>query len=146
MADILAHPWLEGTTPGILYVPAPPVSELAKPLPSALHIDRDIFDSLCVIWGRHADVDCIRADLLIPAVQGTLAKAFYYLLQKHREQTMGEHGILMDIDQLLNTEGKVVTKQYAAPRSKPGRHSLDLTRPGVVLPPSQYLRSERPAP
>lgn len=146
MAEILAHPWLEGATSGIVYVPAPPVSELAKPLPSALHIDRDLFESLCVIWGRHADIERIRADLLSPAGQGTLAKAFYFLLQKHREQTMGEHGILMDIDQLLNAEGKVITKQYAAPRSKPGRHSLDLTRAMAVIPPSQYLRSERPAP
>ncbi|PCH35208.1 Pkinase-domain-containing protein, partial [Wolfiporia cocos MD-104 SS10] len=32
MAEILTHPWLEGQTPGITYVPAPPVSELARPL------------------------------------------------------------------------------------------------------------------
>ncbi|OSX61070.1 hypothetical protein POSPLADRAFT_1146716, partial [Postia placenta MAD-698-R-SB12] len=86
MTDILAHPWLQGATPGIIYVPAPPVSELAQPLPSALHIDRDLFESLCVIWGRHADPNVIRADLLSPAGQGTLAKAFYFLLQKHREK------------------------------------------------------------
>ena len=82
MAEILAHPWLEGSTPGITYVPSPSVSELAQPLPSALHIDRDLFESLCVIWGRHADVDCIQADLLSLAGQGTLAKAFHFLLQK----------------------------------------------------------------
>ncbi|KAI0739066.1 hypothetical protein C8Q80DRAFT_228157 [Daedaleopsis nitida] len=146
MAQILAHPWLESATPGITYVPAPSVSELARPLPSALHIDRDLFESLCVIWGRHADIDGIRADLLSPAGHGTLAKVFYFLLQKHREQAMSEHGILMDIDQLLNTEGKVITKQYAAPRSKFGRHSLDLTRAVAAMPPSQYLRSNRAAP
>ena len=146
MAEILAHPWLEGQTPGITYVPAPPVSELAKPLPSALHIDRDLFESLCVIWGRHADVESIQLDLLSPAGHGTLAKAFYFLLQKHREQAMEEHGILMDIDQVLNTAGKVITKQYAAPRSKPGRHSLDLARGAPAIPVSSLLRSERPAP
>lgn len=145
MAEILAHPWLEGPTPGITYVPSPSVSELAQPLPSALHIDRDLFESLCVIWGRHADVDCIQADLLSPAGQGTLAKAFYFLLQKHREMAMKEHGIFMDIDEVLNTNGKIVTKQYAAPRSKLGRHSLDLSRIITAAPP-QYLRSGRPAP
>ncbi|KAL6300403.1 kinase-like domain-containing protein [Sparassis latifolia] len=117
MAEILAHPWLEGLTPGITYVPAPSVSELAQPLPSALHIDRDLFESLCVIWGRHADIEGIRADLLSVPGRGTLAKAFYFLLQKHREKAMEEHGILMDIDEIFNAAGKVVTKQYAAPRS-----------------------------
>ncbi|RPD75460.1 Pkinase-domain-containing protein [Lentinus tigrinus ALCF2SS1-7] len=146
MAEILAHPWLDGQTPGITYVSAPPVSELAKPLPSALHIDRDLFESLCVIWGRHADIESIRLDLLSPAGYGTLAKAFYFLLQKHREQAMEEHGILMDLDQVLNTAGKVITKQYAAPRSKPGRHSLDLARGAPAIPVSSLLRSDRPAP
>ena len=119
MAEILAHPWLETATPGIIYVPAPPVTELAQPLPSALHIDRDLFESLCVIWGRHANFEAIKADLLSPAGQGTLAKAFYFLLHKHRERTMEEHGILMDVTDALNgSSGKVVTKQYSAPRAR----------------------------
>ncbi|OSD01424.1 Pkinase-domain-containing protein [Trametes coccinea BRFM310] len=147
MSEILAHPWLEGVTPGITYVLAPPVSELAQPLPSALHIDRDIFESLCVIWGRHADPEGIRSDLLSPAGQGTLAKAFYFLLQKHREKAMEEHGILMDIDGVLNTHGKIITKQYAAPRSKAGhRQSLEITRPAAPAPQMLNLRSDRPAP
>ncbi|KAI0332802.1 Pkinase-domain-containing protein [Cubamyces sp. BRFM 1775] len=147
MSEILAHPWLEGITPGITYVLAPSVSELAQPLPSALHIDRDIFESLCVIWGRHADQDGIRADLLSPAGHSTLAKAFYFLLQKHREKTMEEHGILMDIDEVLNTQGKVILKQYAAPLSKPGnRQSLEVAPAAVAAPPPQRLRSDRPAP
>ncbi len=59
---------------------------------------------------------------------------------------MGEHGILMDIDEVLSTPGKVITKQYAAPRSKPGRHSLDLARGAPAIPVSSLLRSDRPAP
>ena len=146
MAEILSHPWLEGATPGITYVPAPPVSELAQPLPSALHIDRDLFESLCVIWGRHADVDGIRADLLSQPGQGTLAKAFYFLLQKHRERTMEEHGILMDLDEVLTGAGKVVTKQYSTPGSRRSTHlePQDLNR--QVIPQHQYLRSTRAAP
>ena len=147
MTDILAHPWLEGNTLGITYVPAPPISELAKPLPSALHIDRDLFESLCIIWGRHADVDSIQTDLLSPPGQGTLAKAFYFLLQKHREMTMEEHGILMDIEEVLNTQGKIITKHYAAPRSKPtGRRSLEMALSGPTIPVPKYLRPDRPAP
>ena len=116
MPEILAHPWLEGPTPGITYVPAPSVSELAQPLPSALHIDRDLFQSICVIWGRHADPDTIKADLLSPEGDCTLAKAFYFLLQKHRERAMEEHGI--SVDDVLKSPGKVVIKQYSAPKSR----------------------------
>ena len=147
MADILVHPWLDGNTPGITYVPAPPISELAQPLPSALHIDRDLFESLCIIWGRHADLDSIQTDLLSPPGQGTLAKAFYFLLQKHREMTMEEHGILMDIEEVLNTQGKIITKHYAAPRSKPtGRRSLEAALSSATIPVPKYLRPDRPAP
>ncbi|KZT69956.1 Pkinase-domain-containing protein [Daedalea quercina L-15889] len=146
MTEVLAHPWLEGLTPGITYVPAPPVSELAKPLPSALHIDRDLFESLCVIWGRHADVDGIRTDLLSPPGQGTLAKAFYFLLQKHRERTMEEHGIFMDIDEVLTGTGKVVMKQYSTPSSRRSTHlePQDLNR--QVISQHQFLQSTRAAP
>ncbi|KAI0729861.1 Pkinase-domain-containing protein [Fomitopsis betulina] len=144
MAQVLAHPWLEGATPGITYIPAPPVSELARPLPSALHIDRDLFESLCVIWGRHADVDEIHADLLSQPGQGTLAKAFYFLLLKHRERTMEEHGILMDLDEVLTGTGKVVTKQYSTPGSRRSTHlePQDLNRQSQP----QHLRSTRAAP
>lgn len=132
MAEILVHPWLDGYTPGITYVPAPPVSELAKPLQSAHHIDRDLFQSLCVIWGRHADPDSIRVDLLSPEGEGTLAKAFYFLLQKHRERTMEEHGILMD--DILKSPGKVVIKQYSTPRSRIRPVQPDISTKLPLLP------------
>ncbi|OCH86506.1 Pkinase-domain-containing protein [Obba rivulosa] len=144
MTEILAHPWLEGATPGIQYVPAPPVSELARPLASASHIDKDIFESLCVIWGRHADNETIKADLLSPAGQGTLAKAFYFLLLKHREKTMEEHGILIDVDS--TAKFKVVTKQYAAPRTKRTSlpEPLDTSKIQYQLPaPGAYTQPAR---
>ncbi|KAK7681394.1 hypothetical protein QCA50_015486 [Cerrena zonata] len=151
MPEILAHPWLASATPGIICMPAPTVSELAQPLPSALHIDRDLFESLCVIWGRHADSDGIRTDLLSPAGQGTLAKAFYFLLHKHREMAMEEHGILMDVNEVLNSPGKVITKQYAAPRSRATKMMRRDTQsaPGsthVSYSGHQHIRSSRPAP
>ncbi|KAH9923941.1 Pkinase-domain-containing protein [Epithele typhae] len=139
-------PLARGRDPGILYVPAPPVLELAQPLPSALHIDRDLFESLAVIWGRHADLDSIRTDLLSPVGRGTLAKAFYFLLQQHRETTMNEHETLMRVDEILGIEGKIITKQYAAPLSKPGRRSVDTIRAPPSNPASEYLRSVRPIP
>lgn len=75
-----------------------------------------MFQSLCVIWGRHANVEHIKTDLLRPAGEGMLAKAFYFLLQKHRERAMEEHGILMD--DILKSPGKVVIKQYSTPMSR----------------------------
>ncbi|KAF7794777.1 hypothetical protein EIP86_005915 [Pleurotus ostreatoroseus] len=139
MAEILAHPWLEGFTPGILYVPAPPVSELAKPLASAAHIDRDLFQSLCVIWGRHCDLDSIKADLLSPPGEGTLAKAFYFLLQKHRERAMEQHGILMD--DILKSPGKVVTKQYSAPKARPRKACSETLPHAEIQATAQHLRA-----
>lgn len=139
MAEVLAHPWLEGYTPGILYVPAPPVSELAKPLPSASHIDRDLFQSLCVIWGRYCDSDRIKTDLLSPAGEGTLCKAFYFLLQKHRERTMAEHGILMD--DILKSPGKVVTKQYSAPKARPRKAISEMLPERSASQPPRAARS-----
>ncbi|ETW77987.1 hypothetical protein HETIRDRAFT_324951, partial [Heterobasidion irregulare TC 32-1] len=86
MPEILAHPWLANPTPGVVYVPAPSVAELARPLRSPEHIDKDVLEYLCVVWGRLAEAEQVKSDLLSPAGQGTLAKAFYFLLQKHREK------------------------------------------------------------
>ena len=117
MAEILEHPWMKADTPRVFYVPAPSVEELARPVHSQAHIDRDIFESLCVIWGRHADPNCIKDDLLSPPGQGTLAKAFYFLLQKHKEKVLADHGIVADVaeDAIRN---KVINKQYLSPRAK----------------------------
>jgi hypothetical protein len=107
-----------------VYVPAPTVAELARPIPSTAHIDPDVFAYLCVIWGRYADPSTITAELLSPAGSGTLTKAFYFLLMQHRSQTLEERGIFMDIDEpsLLNARGeKFVTRLYMAPLSKKPR-------------------------
>lgn len=117
MTEILEHPWMKTDTPRVFYVPAPSVEELARPVQSKAHIDRDIFESLCVIWGRHADPNYIKDDLLSPPGQGTLAKAFYFLLQKHKEKALSDHGIVMDVDE--ETAGdRVVHKHYLAPHPR----------------------------
>ncbi|KAH0835946.1 hypothetical protein J3R83DRAFT_9871 [Lanmaoa asiatica] len=117
--QIMAHPWFNKITPGIVYVPAPSVTELAKPLASEAHIDEELLESLCVIWGKHADVEGIKTDLLSPQGEGTLAKAFYFLLHESREQTLKDHGIILDIDEAqVHLSGKVVTKQYRSPSQK----------------------------
>lgn len=108
----MSHPLLRAITPGIVYVPAPPVAELARPLQSAAHIDRDLLESLMVIWGRNADREHIKADLLSPPGSGTLAKAFYFLLQIYRAQTLKDNGIVNDDN---HTYGNIITKQYTAP-------------------------------
>ncbi|KAI0000169.1 kinase-like domain-containing protein [Russula compacta] len=122
--DVLVHPWFTQDTPGILYVPAPTVAELARPIPSTAHIDPDVFEYLCVIWGRYADPATITSELLSPAGSGTLTKAFYFLLLQNRSRMLEEHGIFMDIDEpsLLNARGeKFVTRLYMAPLSKKPR-------------------------
>ncbi|KAH7925073.1 Pkinase-domain-containing protein [Leucogyrophana mollusca] len=116
ITEILAHPWFNKNTPGILYVPAPSVTELARPLASAAHVDQDLLESLRIIWGRHGDVDIIMTDLMSPAGEGTLAKAFYFLLHQYREQTLKDNGIILDIDHSLAE--KAITKQYMAPPAR----------------------------
>ena len=127
MAEILEHPWMKTDTPRVFYVPAPSVEELARPVQSRAHIDRDIFESLCVIWGRHADPKSIKDDLLSPPGQGTLAKAFYFLLQKHKEKALSDHGIVMDVDEEAAGD-KVVHKHYLAPRPRES-WKIDLDTP-----------------
>jgi len=96
---ILNHPWLlshvsipfstpDGATYNLLAPPLPPSpSILARPLASAENVDSEIFSSLRIIWGRHADAkgEGILRDLCAPAGQGVHAKAFYFLLGKYRE-------------------------------------------------------------
>jgi hypothetical protein len=127
MAEILEHPWMKIDTPRVFYVPAPSVEELARPVQSRAHIDRDLFESLCVIWGRHADPGSIKDDLLSPPGQGTLAKAFYFLLQKHKEKVLSDHGIVMDVGE-DTVRDKVINKHYLSPRAKES-WKIDLETP-----------------
>ena len=126
MTEILEHPWMKTDTPRVFYVPAPSVEELARPVHSQAHIDRDMFESLCVIWGRHADPNSIKDDLLSPPGQGTLAKAFYFLLQKHKEKVLADHGIVVDVEE--DTRERVVNKHYLSPRAKES-WKIDLDTP-----------------
>ena len=68
-------------------------------------IDWELFLSLRIIWGRYADAngDCIRRDLCSPAGQGVYAKAFYFLLDRYRDEnreidTKLEFNISSDLD------------------------------------------------
>jgi hypothetical protein len=97
---------------------------LARPIQSTAHVDTDVFEYLCVIWGRYADPNTITAELLSPAGSGTLTKAFYFLLLQHRSRTLEERGIFMDIDEpsMSSVRGeKFVTRLYMAPLSKKPR-------------------------
>ena len=138
--EIMAHPWFNKSTPGIVYVPAPCVDELALPLASRSDIDPDLLASLHIIWGKHADIQKIKADLLSPAGKGTLAKAFYFLLQQYREQTLKDDGIILDLDDIPLSPGvKIVTKQYRSPSSKKGIEA-------DVMVGNAYLQSSRAPP
>ncbi|KAF8649185.1 hypothetical protein AX16_005983 [Volvariella volvacea WC 439] len=96
--EILSHPWLTSNAnlaPGdmSLALPDPPLppspNTLAKPLSSPDEIDPELFASLRVIWGRHADPkgESIIRDLTSPAGQGVHAKTFYFLLSQYREDS-----------------------------------------------------------
>ncbi|KAI0261651.1 kinase-like domain-containing protein [Gloeopeniophorella convolvens] len=107
--DILAHPWFTQDTPA---------------LASTAHIDPDVFEYLCVIWGRYADPETITTELLSSPGSGTLTKAFYFLLQQQRSRALEEHGIFMDLDEssTFNVRGeKFVNRLYMAPLSKKAR-------------------------
>lgn len=67
----------------------PSPSTLARPIADPALIDQDLFSSLRIIWGRHADPrgDKIKDDLCAPAGRGVHAKAFYFLLARYREET-----------------------------------------------------------
>ncbi|KAG1736084.1 uncharacterized protein EDB91DRAFT_1142665 [Suillus paluster] len=147
--EIMGHPWFNKPTPGIVYVPAPSVAELALPLPSAARIDPDLLESLRVIWGRHGDIDIIKADLLSSAGEGTLAKAFYFLLQHYREQTLKDYGIILDVGETPVSPGmKIITKQYMSPPPKRGidadTYSLRLQSSRNAPPPPSRTPSPQP--
>ncbi|RXW21251.1 hypothetical protein EST38_g4615 [Candolleomyces aberdarensis] len=97
--EIISHPWFNkpiqscSSQPHLIIdnpVLPPSPSTLARPIPSPNLIDPELFNSLRVIWGRHAEAQSavIQRDLCSPAGQGTYAKTFYFLLNKYREETM----------------------------------------------------------
>jgi len=80
----------DGIAYTILPPPLPPSpSVLARPIPSSEMIDLELFTSLRIIWGRYADAngDCIRRDLCSRAGHGVYAKAFYFLLDRYRDES-----------------------------------------------------------
>ncbi|KLO14368.1 Pkinase-domain-containing protein [Schizopora paradoxa] len=118
MAEILAHPYLQLATPGITYVPAPPIADLDRPLRSAAYIKSDLARSLLVICVG-ASYDDIIPELLSPPGQGSIIKALYYLLAKHREQTLEEYGNIEEVPECN-------IRHYKAPPPKKNRESTVL--------------------
>ncbi|KAJ7359253.1 Pkinase-domain-containing protein [Mycena albidolilacea] len=86
--EIMSHPWLLSTFKSLADPPLPPTpSTLARPLDHPSLIDPELFSSLRIIWGRHADPqgESIKRDLCAPAGRGLHAKAFYFLLKHYRD-------------------------------------------------------------
>ncbi|KAF7983429.1 hypothetical protein HWV62_21679 [Athelia sp. TMB] len=108
--EILQHAWLNAPSQDPhAYVPPPP------PAPSALarsvsRIDEDLMRGLLVIWGKNASRTALAAELLAPPGEGTLAKAFYFLLKLYRDRTVVE-----GVEEEGWLGGKQVTKQYTTP-------------------------------
>ncbi|KAI5996299.1 hypothetical protein EDD15DRAFT_2365126 [Pisolithus albus] len=93
--QIMAHPWFNRPIPGVLYVPAPLVHDLAQLLASER------------IWTK------ISWNLYVSCI---LAKAIYVLLQKRHEQMVRDHGLTLAVEgSKPPMQGKVVTKHYWSP-------------------------------
>lgn len=135
MSDILLHPFLQHSTSGITYVPAPSISELDKPLRSKALIKQDLLSSLLLICVG-STYDEIASELLSPPGQGSLIKALYFLLAKHRERTLEEYGML----NLFSNDGFNI-KHYNAPPRKDkveagvGAHSNSDGKPALSSDP-----------
>ncbi|KAF8135987.1 kinase-like domain-containing protein [Mycena galopus ATCC 62051] len=102
--EIMSHPWLLSTSKSLVDksrpIPNPPLppspSTLARPLDHPSLIDPELFSSLRIIWGRHADPhgESIKRDLCTPAGKGIHAKAFYFLLGRYRDDySLGRGGV-----------------------------------------------------
>ena len=105
---------------------------MIQPLASEAQIDENLLQCLHVIWGKNGDVEVIKADLLGP--QSSLAKAFYFLLRRHREQTLGDNGTIDSKTSNRCLPGKVVTKRYQSPTlSKRNTIQLQQRPPGLTV-------------
>lgn len=123
MPEILAHPFLRGPTPELLIIPPPTISELDRPLRSAALVKQDLISQLMLICVGASYVDLVN-ELLTPPGQGTLLKALYFLLNKHRESILENYGMQSP----LRADGQVI-KHYAAPPLKQPPPTLsELTR------------------
>ncbi|KAK7044667.1 kinase domain-containing protein [Favolaschia claudopus] len=100
--EIMTHPWLSGASQSssdkmrrLCNPPLPPSpSTLARPLAHPSLIDPELFSSLRIIWGRHADPqgESIKRDLCASVGQGVHAKAFYFLLGRYRDAQVQARG------------------------------------------------------
>ncbi|THH04643.1 hypothetical protein EW145_g5360, partial [Phellinidium pouzarii] len=112
MAEIIAHPFLAHSTPGITYVAAPSISELDRPLRSKALVKQYLLSSLLLICVGYT-YDEVISELLSPPGQGSLIKVLYFLLARHRERTLEEYGM----QSLFSNDGYNI-KHYIAPSMK----------------------------
>ncbi|KAJ6627789.1 hypothetical protein B0H10DRAFT_1991897 [Mycena sp. CBHHK59/15] len=112
--EILSHPWLLSTSKPLTdklrplsNPPLPPSpSTLARPLEHPSLIDPELFSSLRIIWGRHADPhgESIKRDLCSPVGKGVHAKAFYFLLGRYRDESLhSRDGVATDANKQAST-------------------------------------------
>lgn len=124
--------------------PLPPSpSLLARPIASPDLVDLELFSSLRIIWGKHADPsgDSIKKELCSPAGQGVHTKAFYYLLNKYREESYrkrlddGE-----DVNDTCNGISRLTFDRYWARSDAKMASCISRQRAASVIPPSAPRR------
>lgn len=123
MQEILSHPFLRESTPEIFIVPPPLISELDRPIRCAAVVKQDLISQLMLICVGSSYVDLVN-ELLTPAGHGTLLKAIYFLLERHRDYILENFGMQSP----AKADGQVI-KHYAAPPLKQPPPTLsELTR------------------
>ena len=124
MQEILDHPFLRRPTPGITYVPAPSLSELARPHRSVAHLKPEIVRSLQVICRPFGNEEDVATALLSAPGHGSLIKALYFLLVKHRERSLEDYGLGSGNQVVKTAEHNI--KHYPAPppRMRPKSKSV----------------------
>ena len=138
MQEILTHPFLNHTTPGINYVAAPSIAELDRPLRSRALIKQDLISSLILICGG-ASYEEVVGELLSPAGQGSLTKVLYFLLARHRERTLEEYGM----QNAVYNDGQSIRHYNAPPlKNRPASSAIsgDSSASTVMPSPTQASR------
>ena len=145
----------------------PSPSILARPIASPSLIDSELFSSLRIIWGRHADPrgESIRRDLCAPAGQGVHAKAFYFLLARYREESSRNRsndelesrrhslGSSIDLETLKFNLGWELDHSGATRKLRVQKHHVSSapettvyppTPANTLVPPSKFISSVPP--
>lgn len=85
IAEIVKHPFYTSRSPKVMVCDGPSLDDIARPLPSAAHIDPDILANLRTLWPTISDGQ-LKANLTNE--QETWVKGVYHLLVRYRAKRL----------------------------------------------------------